>query len=321
MQAAERLAESRKDSIEPVYSRRSFELVFTNFCAQYTNRVEQVAGQQLGGDMGFMGLAPNAPIKLVGRRLHEISQVMGDEPQWSGDDQLEVKEAILHAARRLAWNAVMGSVNQRYIDRLNEIIDQERRAGRHGVRHNLARIISERNLSRDILVVQNHALRDYFDSPLAQMLGNDSPEGMAHLLEHVPFMTSENRKALVGGISLEIAVKRHMQQLASQGRLGQAHVSYGSDKQDERGGDLVVIKPGEVDFIDVKKSMPKRFADGVMASAHDFGRGFRWLGGRDVEHKVVVWALIGKPVAEDGFRLRDSHMAHNLEVLAATNYL
>jgi hypothetical protein len=134
-------------------------------------------------------------------------------------------------------------------------------------------------------------------------------------------MRSENKEGLVRGISLEIAVKRYMEQLAQAGRLSRNTVAYGTDEQDQQGGDLVVIKSGEIDFIDVKRSMPERFADGVRSTSHDFANGFKWLSGRGQEHTVVVWALIAEPVADNSFSLRDLRMAQNLEILASTNYL
>lgn len=259
----EQLSSQTEQTRESDYTHREFEAVFSNFCDQYTERVAEVSGHQISThETGFFGLSEHVGERELGRRLVEIGRAMGEEPRWTSTDDVEEKVAIIHEARRLAWNAITGAVNQLYIDRLESSLDKVRKSGQHNQVHNLARLKHERTASRNRLVAQNHALRNYFDSPLATALGNDSPEGMRRLFNHIPFMGSENKERLVRGISLEIAVKRHMEQLAQAGRLSRNTVAYGTDEQDQKGGDLVVVKPGEVDFIDVKRSMPERFADG-----------------------------------------------------------
>jgi hypothetical protein len=230
---------------ETAYSHKSFELVFSNFCKQYDQKLSASGAlTPADGKGGAVGL----------KRLEEVSKIMGDAPQWEAPSEYEdAKSALILSGRYLAWHTIMGSVTQRYIDKVKDTIAREKhsKAGNGGSRANLGRLYHERAAALSVLLAQNHALRDYFDSGLAQTLGNDSPRKMDRLLSHVPHLTAEHRKMLVGGISLEIASKRQLEKVAATEELGYAKVAYGSNDQDLRGGDLVLVAGEDILFIDI----------------------------------------------------------------------
>lgn len=214
----------------------------------------------------------------------------------------------------------MGSVTQRYIDKVKATIDRERhsKSGNGGSRANLGRLYHERTAALAVLLAQNHALRDYFDSGLAETLGNDSPRKMDRLLSHVPNLAAEQRKALVEGLSLEIASKRQLEGLIGTEGMQSSKVAYGSNEQDSRGGDLVMLSGEDILFIDIKSSMPAKFSNGDESTPEDYQKGYKWLDGDEHEHKVVVWAYQPDPVEPEKFRLNDARMAHNLELVATS---
>ncbi len=302
---------------QPRYTYKSFELVFSNFCRQYTDRLHGLTGGQ-DKRHSMLGLPPNATWHQMSRRVHEISAAMGDAPKW--DEQrpgVELKDAVLLSARYLAWNTLMGGINQQYIDRLERCIDHQRyeRSGNGGLRHNLSRLHHERSAAVSVLLAQNHALRDYFDSGLARTIGNDSPDKISRLLENVPYFDEEQRRALVKGISLEIASKRCLERRAD---TQDYKIAYGSDRQDARGGDLVVLDGDEILFIDLKSSMPERFSNDEYSTPEDYERGYKWMEGRENEHKVVVWAYQDSPVSPESFELTDARLVHNLSLVAGS---
>lgn len=266
-----------------------------------------------------MGLPPKASVQQMGRRLNEVAQVMGDPPGWEDDQQegASMKDAVLLSARYLAWHATMGGITQLYLDRLNEQIKYEKHKGslNGGSHQNLGRLYYNRGKGLAILLAQIHALRDYFDSGLANTLGNDSPEMMNQLLKHVPYRSDRRREDLVAGISLEIASKHYLETLLKARDLGGFSVAYGNDEQDSRGGDFVVQAGEEIMFINIKSSMPEKFSDGEHSTPQDYERGYKWLASNDQEHKVVVWAYQNEPVEPGKFRLADARLASNLELV------
>lgn len=320
----ETITEPVETSKEPQYTYKSFQLVFSSFCSQYEKSLGSLTmhPSRNGNSEGFMGLPPKASVQQMGRRLNETAQAMGDPPGWEDDQQegATMKEAVLLSARYLAWHATRGAITQQYVDRLREYIDRERptKSLNGGSRHNIGRLNYERDNGLVALLAQNHALRDYFDSGLAQTLRNDSPERMSHLLNNVPYLRDRHREDLVAGISLEIASKRYLETLINTHKLGDLEVAYGSDEQDPRGGDLVVLKEKEIMFIDVKSSMPARFADGEPSTPQDYERGYKWVVNDDKEHKVVVWAYQVKPIESGQFRLADARLANSLELVASS---
>lgn len=306
---------------ETQYTHKSFELVFSSFCGQYGKNLGSLTAQSSrnGNSESFLGLPPKASVQQMGHRLNEAAQIMGDPPGWRDDQQegATMKEAVLLSARYLAWHATMGGITQMYLDRLNEQIKSERQKNSYngGSHQNLGRLKYNRGKGLSILLAQNHALRDYFDSRLANTLGNDSPERMSQLLKHVSYGNAGRREDLVGGISLEIASKRYLETLMRTRGLDGIGVAYGSDEQDSRAGDFVVQAGEEMMFIDIKSSMPEKFSDGEPSTPEDYERGYKWLDGNDQEHKVVVWAYQNEPVAPEKFRLTDTRLASNLELI------
>ncbi len=317
----ETVAEKSEVSQEFQYTHKSFELVFANFCSQYTNALETLSGGNAkdGTDSKFMGLPASASIQQMGHRLNEVAQIMGDAPRWE-DDQEEgtsMREALLLSARYLAWHATMGGITQQYIDKLKEHIKSETpKSSLNGGSHqNLGRLSYHRDKGLAILRAQNHALRDYFDSGLANTLGNDSPEKMSQLLNHVPYLKDRHREDIVDGIPLEIASKRYVEQLLKNGGNQDVGVAFGSDEHDSRAGDLVILNADETMFIDVKSSIPEEFSDKSKALAEDYERGYKWLNSKDREHKVVVWAYSNPAVERGRFILADDRFANNLRLV------
>lgn len=306
---------------EPHYDYKSFELVFSKFCGQYGERLKEFeAPASIGDSNSFMGLPPKATLKDMGLRLYEVASAMGQPPKWedSQDDDVSTKEAILLSARYLAWQATMGSITQQYIDRVKDKIDDEKaRHSDHNIkRQNLDRLFREQEKAVTILLAQNHALRDYFDSGLAKRLGNDSPEKIQRLLDKLPYLDDDRKEGLARGISLEIASKRFVENLLKQQGKEDLTVAFGSDDQDSRGGDLVIYNGEDIFFIDVKSSMPKKFTGGEASTPEDYQRGYKWLDSRDNERKVVVWAYLELPVEPSKFKLADMRLANNLALVA-----
>jgi hypothetical protein len=62
--------------------------------------------------------------------------------------------------------------------------------------------------------------------------------------------------------------------------------------------------------------MPKKFTNGEDSTPQDYEKGYKWLNNEDHEHKAVVWAYENEPVEPEAFRLSDTRMAHNLELVA-----
>lgn len=291
------------------YTHKSFELVFSNFCKQYEQRLNDSGVLPTNGEGEPLGL----------RRLEEVAKIMGDSPSWEAqEDDPNIKHAIILSGRYLAWHTIMGSVTQRYIDKVKATITREKhsKSANGGSRANLGKLYHERAAAVSLLLAQNHALRDFFDSGLSETLGNDSPRKMDRLLTHVPHLTVEQRKALVEGISFEIASKRQLESLNGTEELPGTAVAYGSNDQDARGGDLVLQGGEDILFIDIKSSMPQQFSNGEESTPEDYQKGYKWLDGDDREHKAVVWAYQQQPVESDKFSLNDPQMAHNLEMVA-----
>jgi hypothetical protein len=311
-------AETVKD---PEYTHKSFELVFSNFCSQYAQRISDFTGN-LGeqNDQGFMGLPAQASWRQMGQRLNDIGKAMGQPPSWDDEPAINTRDAILFSARYLAWNATMGGVTQQYVDKIKDNIKHGKhaKAQNGGSRDNLNRLYYEQKTGLSILLAQNHALRDYFDSGLARQLGNDSPAEMNRLLSNVLYLDSQQREALVRGISLEIASKRCLEDMVKTGQLDEITVAYGNDEEDSRGGDLVLLTGEETFFIDLKSSMPKKFSNGEESTSNDYEKGYKWLSNADKEHKVVVWAYEDNPVSIEEFKLDDERLAQNLQLVAAS---
>lgn len=301
---------------KPEYTHKSFELVFARFCDKYADRL-----QKLSHDHGFFDPAAPHSLKQMGRRLNEVSRAIGPPPP-SGEDlapEVDLEEAILLSARYLAWNTVIGSITQQFTDRLKNQIDyQKRRNGGH-YRYN-GWLAHERDAAVSVLLAQNHALRDFFDSELAHTLGSDSPNNMERLLAEAPYMSEEQRKSLVKGLSLEIASKRAAQAVARRQNRPDVAVAYGSDNEDARGGDLVLVAGEDILFVDVKSYMPDKFPDGSLSTPEDYERGYKWLASEGAERKVLVWAYLDSPVDRESFRLVDRRLASNLELVTGTVY-
>lgn len=302
---------------KPEYSHKSFELVFSNFCTKYTERIQSLAGNQPGG--GFLGLPRNASVQQMGQRLNEVAAAIGEPPELGKEylEGAELKEAVLLTSRYLAWNAVMGNLTQLYADKLKDFIKREKhnKASNGGSRHNLGRLAHERDAAVSVLLAQNHALRDFFDSGLAHTLGNDSPERMNRLLSNVPNLGEGHRKGLVKGISLEIASKRHISFLSKAHSTREISVAYGSDNEDARGGDIVLMSGEDILFIDLKSNMPEVFSDGDYSTPDDYARGYKWLEDEGNEQKVVVWAYLDEPIYSEKFSLADSRLSQNLDLI------
>jgi hypothetical protein len=304
---------THETAVKPEYTHKSFELVFAKFCDQYQQRIDEHSGPKARQQGRFLGLPANASVQEMGRRLSEVSSAIGEPAQLGPEhgDEIPLKDALILSARHLAWSAVMGGLTRRYIENVDSYIQKER----YGGRSNVQRLFNERGAAISLKLAHNDGIREYFDSELARTLGNDSPEGMKSLIEHVPFLTENEKHALVSGIALEIAAKRELEQ-----KLGQrVKVSHGSAKEDSVGGDLVIIGENDLVFIDVKSKMPEKFAGGEVATEIDFERGYKWIEGAGEGRQVVVWAYSKEPVSSDSFTLTDDRLAANLEAVAMTS--
>lgn len=307
---------------KPEYTHKSFELVFAAFCKQYADRIEALSGHD---HSHFLGLPPNASAQQMGKRLAEISQLMGEQPTLDDEelDSLDLKEAVLLSARYLAYFSISGSLTQQYADRLKDFKERERtsHSANGGSRHNLSRLAADRETAINRLLAQNHALRDFFDSRLAHTLGNDSPEHMDKLLRHNPYLTTDQREGLVKGISLEIAAKQRLEAGIAADGYEDLSVAYGTDQQDAKGGDLVLLAGEDILFIDLKSHMPKVFSDGDRSTEADYERGYKMLELDGEERKAVCWAYSDSPVAETEFRLTDPRLISSLDLLAGSVYV
>ena len=303
------------------YDHKSFELVFSKFCSGYDEKLSELGLKQSTDNESFLGLPPKSTTKQMGSRLYEASKAMGDPPRWDAthSDGVSMQEAILLSARYLAWQATMGSLTQRYIDKINDKIDIEKAYQNHNGRQNLNKLFFEREKAVSILLAQNHAIRDHFDSGLAKRLGSDSPEKIDSVLRRVKSLGEYQREALVHGISLEIATKKFVEKQLKEQNRHDLRVAYGNDNEDAHGGDLVILNGREMLFLDIKSSMPKKFTGGEAATPDDFQRGYKWLeDGPNGERKVVVWAYMDRPVSGNDFKLDDARLAHNLENVVNT---
>jgi hypothetical protein len=295
----------------PEYTHKSFELVFANFCNQYKQKAEEVAGPKAHMKDRFLGMPGNVSVQEMGQKLAEVRQAIGEPPQWDEDhDEVFMKEAIVLSARHLAWSAVMAGITTRYLNKTNDYINKER----HNGRNNLQRLFNERRAGVSLQIAYNHAIRDYFDSGLAQTLGNDSPQGMNNLLEHASFISDQEKSRLIRGIALEIAAKKDLEAKSD----GKYRVAYGSPEQDADGGDLVIIGQEDIVFIDLKSKMPEKFPGEIASTELDAERGYKWLESTGEGRNVVVWAYSNTPVRPDKFTLDDGRLAANLQAVAAT---
>lgn len=292
------------------YSHKSFELVFANFCQQYKQKIEDVAGPKARLEGRFLGLSTNASVQKMGQRLAEVTAAIGEPQQLGIEDEIPLKEALILSARHLAWSTVMAGITARYLEKTDDYISQERRSGRNNIR----RLFNERKAGISLKLAYNHSIRDYFDSSLARALGNDSPQSMYKLMKHSPYMSETEKSALVGGIALEIAAKRRLEERTGHG----LKVNYGTDEEDAVGGDLVVIGPEDIIYIDLKSKMPEKFVGGDVATDLDYDRGYKWLEGADEGRQAVVWAYSREPVSAGSFDLLDERLAANLEAVAVT---
>ncbi|HET7528899.1 MAG TPA: hypothetical protein VFJ84_01570 [Candidatus Saccharimonadales bacterium] len=305
-------AARHETAVKPEYSRKSFELVFVKFCEQYQRKIEEITGPKSRREGRFLGLPATASVQEMGRRLAEVTAAVGEPAQLGPEhgDEVPMKDALIYSARHLAWSAVMGGITNQYIERCDEFIQRERHSGRH----NLQRLINERKAAVVLKLAHNHAIRDYFESGLAEILGNDSPDGMDGLLKHVGSLSDKQREALVSGLSLEIAAKRKLDEIAG----GKYSVAYGSQAQDSIGGDLVISGPEDLIFIDLKSKMPEKFFDGTASTDLDYERGYRWVEGAGEGRQAIVWAYSKEPCSPDSFNLTDGQLAASLEAVAAT---
>ena len=308
-------------STETQYTARSFELVFSKFCSKYENTLIPFTrrGAKDDRDNRFMGLPPNASVQQMGKRLNQVGQLMGDSPSWNENqtESVDMREAVLLSARYLAWHTTMGGISSQYVDHLQEYIGSQQRRGTLNTNghQSMGRLNHDRSVGISILLAQNHALRDYFDSGLAATLGNDSPAKMNQLLRHSPYMSETLRDDRARGISLEIAAKRQLEGLLSTKDSAGCKAAYGSSEQDARGGDLVVLTNNEILFIDLKSSMPAVFSDGTKSTPEDYEIGYKWLNHEATENKVALWAYQTQPVAAEAFKLQDERLAQNLEAV------
>jgi hypothetical protein len=299
----------------PEYSHRSFELVFANFCAKYQQKIESIVGPKASHEGRFLGLPSNATVQQMGHRLSEVVAAVGEPPELPSDmeELTPIKEAIIYSARNLAWNAVMCGLTSKYIDSIGDFIKREKYSGKH----NMSRLFYEKRAATSLVIAHNTGIRNYFDSGLAHKLGNDSPHSMSNLFEHVSYLSDIEKKALVKGISLEIAAKRTLDKRAN----GHYEVSYGTSEQDALGGDLVVIGAEDLVFIDLKSKMPSKFDGGEVATDLDYYRGYKWLEGVGEGRQAIVWAHSKEPVSEANFVLNDGTLIANLEAVAKTSVL
>lgn len=300
---------------KPEYSRKSFELVFVRFCEQYQRKIEEIAGPKARQEGRFLGLPATASVQEMGRKLAEVAAAVGEPAQLGPEhgDEIPMKDALILSARHLAWSAVMGGITNQYIEKWDEFIQKER----HNGRHNLRRMFNEKKAAVVLAVAHNHAIRGYFESGLAGILGNDSPEAMDRLLEHVPYLSETQRSALVKGLSLEIAAKRKLGEVSG----GKYSVAYGSQAEDSVGGDLVISGPDDLVFIDLKSKMPEKFPDGTVSTELDDERGYKWVEGAGEGRQAIVWAYSKEPFSYHSFSLTDARLAASLEAIAETTVL
>lgn len=308
---SEAVLERPETHVESKYTHKSFELVFGNFCKQYSERIEQITGHPASENDRFLGLPTNASWTQMAERLNQARHSMGEPPSWPDEGEVSEREAVLYSARYLAWFTTTEAITKQYVDRIQSEIHRNR----HNKNHvNINRLRSEGKVGLTILLAQHHAIRDYFDSGLAKKLGNDSPQAMDELLSKVSQLRDHERQALVSGISLEIAAKRYLESVKDSHRS--AKVAFGDSGQDALGGDLVVTTGHEVTFIDVKSSMPEAFYNFEPSTELDFERGYKWVDSTNVDRAAVVWAYSSDPVESDSFTLIDARFAHNLAQVA-----
>lgn len=308
---------------ETQYTQKSFELVFHSFCSQYATKICEATGENTAHHVNngsYLGLPQNATLRQMKDRLDEAIRVVGEPMDWASDtfEASPTKEHVLLSARHLAWYATVGSLTQGYIDRLNGRIEQARAdSGRNGSSgHNLDRLFSDRKEQVSLLIAQNSAIREYFESDLARQLGNDSPVAMGALLSKAPFMDDLQRDALVSGISLEIATERYIEHLITTEGDERITLAHGDDSQDSRGGDFVLVCPDEIVYLDIKSTMPKKFTGRDNSTPQDYERGYKWLADDESgARKVVLWAYLEQPIQRDGFNLVDSRLANNLKLV------
>jgi hypothetical protein len=303
---------STETATKPEYSHRSFELVFANFCNQYRQKIEEVAGPKARMDGRFLGLPGNASVQEMGKRLAEVTAAIGEPAQLGLEygDEVPLKDAVILTARHLAWSTLMAGVTSRYLEKIDGYIQKERYNGRQNVR----RLFNEKKAGVVLQTSYKHTIRDYFDSGLARRLGNDSPNEMSQLLEHAPYFSETERSTLVRGTALEIAAKKDLESKSE----GQCKVTYGSSEEDAVGGDLVIIAPEDILFIDLKSKMPEKFAGGEASTDLDYERGYKWLEGVGEGRQAVVWAYSKEPVSGNSFTLTDERLAASLKAVAAT---
>lgn len=253
---------------ETQYTHKSFELVFHKFCNQYAERVVSATGRQsLEPDSErYLGLSKNATLREMKDRLEVASAAIGEPPDWdaSAEGLYPSKEAILLSSRHLAWFATMGSLTQGYVDRLNDRIKEcKHRSSRNGgSNHNIDRLYNDRREQVSLLIAQNDAISEYFESELAHILGNDSPAKMDALLSTVPFLDERHREGLVSGLSLEIATGRYLGELIKTKQDKDISLAHGSSEQDSRGGDFVFVSEDEIIHLDINQKCPKYLLEG-----------------------------------------------------------
>jgi len=300
-------AQRHETATKPEYTHKSFELVFAKFCDQYQQKIDELSGPKARREGRFLGLPGNASVQEMGRRLAETSAALGEPAQPDSEaDEIPLKDALILSARHLAWSAVMGGITSNYVDKIDDFIEKEKYSGRH----NNNRLFNDRKAAVSLVLAHMNGIRDYFDSDLARLLGNDSPKAMSDLIEHAPHDISK----LTSGIALEIAAKRNLEE-----RLGStSKVNFGSADEDSVGGDLVVIGPEDIVFIDLKSKMPEKFAGGEAATELDYERGYKWREAHGDARRAVVWAYANEPVSLDSFSLMDDRLAANLEAVAST---